>query len=133
MPEGYRNPFDDLVQQIEFCLDLAPNKVIEVFAKTLENAGIRVVLAAVSDKWTHPQVELTATLDDVTAKTVAQVADPVLRKAGVPESMVLMLSAAAGQAAVQALRSYANRQSQQQHRPTKQPAWDPSRMRRKTQ
>lgn len=125
------NPFDDLVDQIDFCLSIAPTKVIEVFAKTLEKVGIRVVLAAVSDEWPHPQVELTVTLKDVTAKVVAQVVDPVLRKAGVPPNMVLMLATAAGEAAVRFI------QRQQQdlgRRPATgggRPAWDPTRMRRK--
>lgn len=130
--EKKHNPFDDLAEQIDFCLSIAPSKVIEVFAKTLEKTGIRVVLAAVADEWAHPQVELTVTLKDVTAKVVSQVVDPVLRKAGVPENMVLMVAVAAGEATVRYLQRYSQqpRGGRTAHG-GRGPTWDPSRMRRK--
>ncbi len=146
MTDPRPDPFADLRDQINYAVDLAPGKAIEVIAKTLEDNGIRVVLAAVHDDWPHPQVALTVSPDDVTAKVVAQVVDPVLRRVGVPENSVLMLSVAAGEAAVRAFKRYRegtarkirvkteNQQSAsspaaESEEPFK-PAWDPNRRRK---
>ena len=145
MTDPRPNPFDGLREQINYAVDLAPSKAIEVIAKTLEENGIRVVLAAVHDDWPHPQVALTVTPDDVTAKVVSQVVDPVLRKVGVPESSVLMLSVAAGEAAIRAFKRYREGTARkirvgetrgaapgpvaEPEEPFK-PAWDPNRRRK---
>ena len=131
--ETRHNPYDDLAEQLDFCMRLgpgSPNVVISTFAKVLEQHGIRVVLAAVSDDWTHPQVELTATFNDVTAEVVGQVVEPVLVKAGVPPNMVPMLKVAAGVGAVKMLHKYTQPRQEQPFQP-RQPRWDPSRPRRK--
>ncbi len=146
MTDPRPDPFADLRDQINYAVDLAPGKAIEVIAKTLEDNGIRVVLAAVHDDWPHPQVALTVSPDDVTAKVVAQVVDPVLRRVGVPENSVLMLSVAAGEAAVRAFKRYREgtarkirvKTENQQSAPSPaaeseepfKPAWDPNRRRK---
>lgn len=148
MTEPRHNPFDDLRDHLSFCLGIAPGKVVETVAKVLDEHGIRVVIAAVSDDWPHPQVELTVTPDDVTAKVVSQVVDPVLRRVGVPPDSVLMFSVAAGEAAVRMFKRYRenvsrkterkirindpaeNRQQGQGPQEEFKPAWDPNKRRK---
>lgn len=113
-----RNPYEDLADYLRFCLNLgpgSPNVVISKIVEVLEQHGVRIALVAVHDDWTHPQVELTATLDDVTAKTVAQVVDPILRKAGIPEHTVLMLASMAGGAIVRALHNHTNQPARRRY------------------
>ena len=127
MTEEKHNPFDVLRDHLNFCLSIAPGKAVEVFAKTCEENGIRVVLAAVHDDWPHPQVQLTCTMNDVTAKVVSQVVDPVLRKAGIPDKSILVLSVAAGEAAVRALHKLTSTGNSGIGGSSKwKPKWDPS-------
>jgi hypothetical protein len=131
--EPKHNPFDDLKDHLNFCLGIAPGKVIETFANVCEANGIRVVLAAVHDDWPHPQVQLTATMDDISAKVVAQVVDPVLHKVGLPEKSILVLSVAAGEAAVRALHKLTGQSTGNANiggSKKWKPAWDPSKNRK---
>jgi hypothetical protein len=129
------NPFDNLAAQLDFCINLGPGTAgatIKTVTKVLHDNGVRVLIAAIHDGWPHPQVELTVTIQDVTAKLVSQVVDPVLRKVGLPESAVGMFAAAAGEAAVRYLHKYTGQDRPRPQRPAGRPAaWDPSRPRRK--
>lgn len=110
--------------------------IITTISKRLEAHNVRVVLAAVGESMGgHPQVEVTASMDDVTSSVVAQVIDPVLRKAGVPDQMVTGFAGAAGTATVKFLERYRQYRVQKAaaaaaapQRPFK-PRWDPSKHR----
>jgi hypothetical protein len=107
------NSFDELKLKIAECMDIAPTKTVKVISEALSECDVRSIIAVVGDPiGTHPQVELTVTLDDVTAKVVAQVVDPILRKVGVPEDAVLLASAGAGEGAIRLLRNYQKKQAQ---------------------
>lgn len=130
------NPFDTLVDQIHLCLSIAESKTIQVFAQALQERGVRVILAAVCDNpGMPPQVEVTVTPDDVTSEVVAQVVNPILRHAGVPEDKSFEWAAMAGGMVTRAYKRYrAGRERPQQHAGPKAPGtWDPSARRRRWQ
>jgi hypothetical protein len=139
-------PIDEFEEKLEAALAYAEDKnvpghysvLVSTFARKLEEHGVRVVLAAVGKPMRHPQVEVTADMDDVTASVVAQVVDPVLRKAGVPDPIVSAFAGAAGTATVKFLDRYRVYRAQKAvaagqpvPEPPFRPKWDPSKRRPK--
>ena len=145
------NPIEEFETAFDTALNYADDKaaegihgyfsaIVTTISKKLEAHGVRVVLAAVGESMGgHPQVEVTADMDDVTSSVVAQVIDPVLRKAGVPDQMVTGFAGAAGTATVKFLERYRQYREQKAataaaappdtpQRPFK-PRWDPSKRR----
>lgn len=125
---------DEFEQKLEEALayaearDIAGNYAVllSTFTRKLHERGIRVVLVALGEPiGAYPHVEVTAEVDDVTASAVTQVVDPILRKVGVPDPMVMMFAGTAGTATVKFLDKL-------RHRPTPpsqpfKPRWDPRR------
>jgi len=90
------NSFEDLRNQIALCMEIAPTKVIDVFAEVLQERDVRVLMAAVGKPiGAYPQVQTTVSLDDVSATTVAQVVTPILMRLGLPDHVVPMAAGAA--------------------------------------
>lgn len=107
------NPFDDLKDAVSVCLDIAPTKTVQVFSRVLAEQGIRGVFVALGDPLgAYPQVEITASVDDVSATVVAQVVTPILRQAGVPDEVVATLAGAAGAATVRFIERYRQHQAE---------------------
>ncbi len=109
--------------------DIAGNygAIISTFTRKLHENGIRVVLVALGDPiGAYPHVEVTAETEDVTASAVTQVVDPILRKAGVPDPMVMMFAGTAGTATVKFLERMRQRPTAGTDQPFK-PRWDPRR------
>ena len=90
------NSFEDLRNQIALCMEIAPTKVVDVFAQVLEERGVRVLMAAVGEPiGSYPQVQSTVLLDDVSATTIAQIVTPILMRLGLPPHVVPMAAGAA--------------------------------------
>lgn len=146
------NPIEEFETALDAALNFAEDKaaegirgyfsaIVTTISKKLEAHDVRVVLAAVGESMGgHPQVEVTADMNDVTASVVAQVIDPVLRKAGVPDQMVTGFAGAAGTATVKFLERYrqyrvqraaaaATAPSEAAKRSHFKPKWDPSKPR----
>jgi hypothetical protein len=86
-----------LVDAIHAMADEEPGRLAEVVGRSLEERGIRCLLVT-SRTGSAPSVVVTLTVDDVTAEAVRRVVTPVLRKAGLAEEAIPMMSGAAGAA-----------------------------------
>jgi hypothetical protein len=125
-----------LVEAVHEMLDEDLGRAVKAVARAMEERGVRCLLVA-SRTGTPPAVVVTLTVDDVTAEAVRRVVTPVLRRAGVSEEAIPMMSGAAGAAVSQWLAKQRAKQQQQQAaaaappggEPQGPPKWSPGRRR----
>ena len=123
-----------LVEAVHGMLDEDLGRTAKVLARAMAERGVRCLLVA-SRTGSTPAVEVTLTIDDVTAEAVRRVVTPVLRRTGMSEEAIPVLSGSAGAfvsqwLAKQRAKQAASRAAEPQDAmPQGPPKWSPGRRR----